>query len=177
MAADDARQTGGERLASWVREHARPLRGYVLGMVRRADVADDIVQEVFQRAWQARDHYRDEGHERAYLLRIADRLVVDRSRRQGHEVNVDDATWQELEPVARPEPPLEVLASNETGEELTAALGQLTPPQKRVLLLRYFGNLTFEEIASTLECPLGTALSHARRGLIALRKLIMARMS
>src|SRR5437773_11078843 len=101
MAADDTRRAGEERLAHWVREHAAAVRGYLLGMVRRADVADDLVQDVFQRAWQARDRYRDEGYERAYLLRIADRLVIDRSRRMGHEVNVDEATWREVEPAAR----------------------------------------------------------------------------
>ena len=54
MAADDAGQSGEERLAQWVREHARAVRGYLLGMVRRPDVADDLLQDVFQRAWQAR---------------------------------------------------------------------------------------------------------------------------
>ena len=175
MSAADAHQTGEERITRWVREHARAVRGYVLGLVRRADVADDVVQEVFQRAWQARDRYRDEGHERAYLLRIADRLVVDRSRRRRHELNVDDAAWHEVEPASRSETPLDALAKGEAGEELTAALDELTAAQKRALLLRFFGDLTFEEIAETLDCPLGTALSHCRRGLITLRKMLSAK--
>src|SRR5262245_28681243 len=138
MSAADARQTGEERIVRWVREHARPIRGYVLAMVRRADVADDLVQEVFQRAWQARERYRDEGHERAYLLRIADRLVVDRSRRRARELNVDEATWHEVEPAARAELPGDFLARGEAGEELAAALDELTAAQKRVLLMRFF---------------------------------------
>jgi RNA polymerase sigma-70 factor, ECF subfamily len=172
MGAGDARTSAEERIARWVREHAHALRGYCLGMVRRGDVADDLVQEVFQRAWQARDRYRDEGHEQAYLLRIADRLVVDRSRRMGLEINVDEQAWHEVEPAARTEVPLDALARGESSDELAAALDQLTSAQKRVLLLRFFGDLTFEEIAVTLGCPLGTALSHCRRGLIALRKLL-----
>ena len=60
-------------------------------------------------------------------------------------------------------------------EELAAALNELTLAQRRVLLLRYFGELSFEEIAGTLGCPLGTALSHCRRGLAALRKLLTAK--
>jgi RNA polymerase sigma-70 factor (ECF subfamily) len=174
MTADDGCHLAEERIARWVREHARAVRGYLLGMVRRADVADDLLQEVFQRAWQARDRYRDEGHERAFLLRIADRLAIDRSRRLGLEVNVDEATWHEVEPAARSEMPVEELARGETSDELTAALNRLTPAQRRVLLLRYFGSLTFEEIANTLGYPLGTALSHCRRGLAAMRKLLTA---
>jgi len=174
MAADDATHLAEERIARWVREHARAVRGYLLGLVRRADVADDLVQETFQRAWQARDRYRDEGHERAFLLTIADRLAIDRSRRLGLEVNVDDATWHEVEPTARGADSADELTQGETSEEMSAALSRLSTAQRRVLLLRFFGNLTFEEIASTLNCPLNTALSHCRRGLAAMRKLLTA---
>src|SRR5262245_59538562 len=175
MTASDACSRADERLTRWVHDHARAVRGYLLGVLRRADAADDLLQEVFQRAWQARDRYRDEGHERAYLLRIADRLVVDRSRRLGVEINVDDAVWHELEPAAPTEIPLDVLARAETNYEVTAALNELTLAQRRVLLLRFFGDLAFEEIAAALDCPLGTALSHCRRGLAAMRKLLTVR--
>lgn len=175
MSPLDAGQAGKERLARWVGEHARAVRGYILGMVRRADLADDILQEVFQRAWQAQDRYRDEGHERAYLLRIADRLVIDHSRRRRQEVNIDATQWSELEPEARTEGALDKLARTELSGEIAAALDQLTHAQQRVLLLRYFGDLSFEEISATLGCPLGTALSHCRRGLAALKKLLVAK--
>jgi RNA polymerase sigma-70 factor (ECF subfamily) len=158
-----------------VREHAGAVRGYVYGLVRRVDVADDVVQEVFQRAWQARDRYREAGQERAFLLRIADHLVIDRGRRRKFEINVDDAAWRELEPADRGKEPLDELARGELGDELSAALDQLTAAQTRVLLLRFFGELTFEQIAETLDCPLGTVLSHCRRGLAALRQLLTAK--
>src|SRR5437868_5409777 len=139
MTANDARRLAEERIARWVREHARAVRGYLLGMVRRTDVADDLVQDVFQRAWQARDRYREEGHERAFLLRIADRLVIDRSRRLGLEVNINESAWRVIEPPAPTELPLDGLSGDETNHELAVALDELTLPQKRVLLMRYFG--------------------------------------
>src|SRR3954469_11381865 len=121
MTATDARRQAEERLARWVRNHAGAVRGYLLGMVRRPDVADDLLQDVFHRAWQSRDRYREEGHERAFLLRIADRLVIDRGRRRGVEVNVDEAAWRTVEPQSAAELPLAEIASTETNEELTAA--------------------------------------------------------
>ena len=66
----------------------------------------------------------------------------------------------------------DALHTAETNQELTAALDQLSLNQRRVVLLRYFGDLSFEQIAAELECPLGTALSHCRRGLAAMRKLL-----
>jgi RNA polymerase sigma factor (sigma-70 family) len=99
-------------------------------------------------------------------------LVIDRGRKLGQEINIDEATWHEVEPAAQTVLPLDQIAAGETSDELSAALGQLTQSQRRVLLLRYFSDLTFEEIAGTLGCPLSTALSHCRRGLAAMRKLM-----
>jgi len=159
-------------LSRWVREHSRAVRGFLLGLVRRHDVADDLLQEVFQRAWQARAGYQERGRERSYLLKIADRLACDRSRRLGVEVTVDESAWELLEPSGESQQPLDVLADRDTSRELAAGLDRLTPPQRRVLLMRYYSDLEFADIASQMEIPLNTALSHARRGLMALKKVL-----
>jgi len=164
-------QSDSELLSRWVREHSRAVRGYLLGLVRRPDVADDLLQDVFHRAWQARGSYEDRGRERAYLLKIADRLVCDRSRRRV-ETTVDEAAWRELEPSGDDRLPLEELAARELDGELAAGIDRLSPPQRRVLLLRYYGELDFAEIARQLEIPINTALSHARRGLLALKRTL-----
>jgi RNA polymerase sigma factor (sigma-70 family) len=69
--------------------------------------------------------------------------------------------------------PSEALARTEAAERLTGALDRLSPAQRRVLLLRYYGQMSFAEIADVVGCPLSTALSHCRRGLLALRKLMV----
>lgn len=143
-----------------------------MAMVRRPDVVDDLVQEVFCRAWQARERYREEGNARAYLLRIADRLMCDRGRKSGREVNVSEEGWKQIEPVQREQAPAEGLSQKEVFGQLASAMESLTPAQRRVLLLRYYGELSFAEIGQIVGCPTGTALSHAHRGLLALRKLL-----
>jgi len=158
-----------ERLAAWVNDHGRSVHGYLLALVRRPDLADDLTQDVFRRAWQARDRYEDRGTPRAYLLRIADRLACDWARRSGTEVNVDAETWEQVEPAARDEQPDVASLGAETAEQLRAALDGLSPTQRRVLLLRFYGEMEFADIAAQLECPLGTVLSHCHRGLKALR--------
>jgi RNA polymerase sigma-70 factor (ECF subfamily) len=163
---------GSERLAQWVRDHARPVRGYLLALVRSPDVADDLLQEVFRRAWQGQDRYCEQGTPRAYLLKIADRLACDWGRKARLEVQLDDEAWQQIEPSAGQLEPAEELDLDEARRELAAALESISPPQRRVLLLRYYGNLGFQEIAGIMNCPLGTVLSHCRRGLLAMRKLL-----
>jgi RNA polymerase sigma-70 factor (ECF subfamily) len=171
MATPDRDQFDRERLTRWVREHGGAVRGYALAMLRRPDMADEVAQEVFCRAWAARCRYEDSGRPRAYLLRIADRLVCDVLRRAGREVAVDGETWRQIEPTCQMDQPDEVLIDAEIKNELTVAMESLSGPQRRVLLLRYYGQLEFAQIAATLDFPLSTVLSHCRRALLALRKL------
>jgi RNA polymerase sigma-70 factor, ECF subfamily len=172
--ADPRCRTDDEQLfAAWIREHGRAVRGFLLAMTRRADVADDLSQEVFCRAWQARSRYREQGNARAYLLRIADRLVCDRFRRAEPQVNLSEDGWRQHEPRDSAREPSQAVLMAEQSEQLAAALDQLSPMQRRVLLLRYYGQFSFAEIAETVGCPLNTALSYCRRGLESLRRVLV----
>ncbi len=158
--------------AQWVDQHGRAVRGFLGAMLRRDDLADDLTQEVFCRAWQARERYVEQGTARAYLLRIADRLACDHGRAAAAPAQLDDEAWRRQEPAGTAAQPLQAAVLAEQRELLAAALEQLSPLQKRVLLLRYYGQCSFAEIAATIGCPLGSALSHCHRGLEVLRKLL-----
>jgi RNA polymerase sigma-70 factor, ECF subfamily len=162
-----------ERFSEWVRDHGSAVRGFVMGLVRRSDVADDLCQEVFCRAWQGRERYSDQGKARAYLLQIAHRLVVDRGRRGERQTNLSDESWSVHEPASEAPEPSEAAVLSEQVKLLHAALDRLAPMQQRVLLLRYYGQMDFQQIADTVQTPLNTALSHCRRGLETLRRLLV----
>ncbi len=164
------------RFAQWVHDHGQAVRGFLLALVRRGDVADDLCQEVFCRAWQARQRYTDQGKARAYLLQIAHRLVVDRSRRNEPQTNLNEEAWTVHEPPTETPGPSQAAMMNEQIGLLHAALDRLAPMQQRVLLLRYYGQMDFQEIADTLQTPLNTALSHCRRGLETLRQMLVETM-
>jgi len=162
-----------EPLSQWGGEYGPVVRAYLVAMVRRVDVADDLAQEVFCRAWQARDRYHEQGNAKAYLLRIADRLLVDRARRGGREVTLDADGWRRMEPASSADDPARLAAQGENARRLDEALERLSPMQRRVLLLRYYGQFRFAEIAEMTGCPLGTVLSHGHRGLAVLRGLLV----
>jgi RNA polymerase sigma-70 factor (ECF subfamily) len=172
MTSSSQQDSHEARVMRWVKDHSGAVRGYVLGFVRRADLAEDLVQDVFRRVWQARERYEEQGSPRAYLLRIADRLVCDHGRRTRREITLDDAGWVEAEPADERAAAIDPLVETETNAALNAALDALTELQRRVLLLRYYGEMSFEDIAATIDCPLNTALSHCRRGLLSLRKIL-----
>ena len=168
-----------ERLTHWVREYSRAVRGFLGAMLPCADLAEDLTQEVFRRAWQARTGYREQGTPRAYLIRIADRLACDwfrsngarQARREQPLVSVATGGDDAGDPGSHVGPELQLIRAEEQ-EKLHLCIDRLTEHQRRVLTLRYFGNMEFSEIAATMQIPLNTALSHCRRGLLALRELL-----
>jgi RNA polymerase sigma-70 factor (ECF subfamily) len=159
-----------DRLSRWVREHGQPLFGFLLRSVGNWALAEDLTQEVFARAWRHREAYQEIGQERAYLLRIAARLVRDHYRRPALATLVQDP--EGAEPLTAESAPSAMLEQAETEKELNEALDRLSPAQRQTLLLRYYGEMSFEEIAQVMQIPLSTALSHARRGLSGLRKML-----
>lgn len=105
-------------------------------------------------------------------MRIADHLARDR-RRVRRPVNLDETGWQRHEPFSQAAEPSRAAVLAEEIQKLNSVITQLSPLQQRVLLLRYYGQLSFAEIAEIVGCPLNTALSHCRRGLETLRKLLV----
>lgn len=163
-----------ERLARWAREYGAPILGFLTRMLDDRHQADDLLQEVFCRAWEGRQRYADAGHERAYLFRIATRLVQDEWRRRGLRIRCHECTLDGIELADEVgENPLAILSRIETHHQLNHALGVLSPAQRQVLLLRYYGEFGFERIAEIMNSPLNTVLSHCHRGLSALRQLLV----
>lgn len=161
-----------EQITTWTAQYGGLVRGYLMSMVRRADVADDLSQEVFLRAWKGLDLYAEQGEAKAYLMKIAYRVVCNAKRRRSMEVNVDDETWTAVEPIDAKADPARNVHQTELNATLGAVLDQLSEAEKKVLTLRYFGEMKFNEIADLIEMPLNTVLSHARRGLARMRDIM-----
>ena len=169
MGTDAKDSCESERMVAWVRDHGPAVRGYLRGIVRCADQAEDLTQEVFTRAWTHRARYTEQGQARAFLLRIADRLACDHLRRVKAETSRMDKIRDGAQPDGAADDPVRRATHAEAAQRVAAALELLSPVQRRVLLLRYYGAMPFHEIAETLSIPLSTALSHCHRGLRHLR--------
>lgn len=161
-----------DRLTSWVKEHGQAVFGFLFVRTRNRAIAEDLSQEVFVRAWKHRESFQGQGKDRAYLLQIADRIACDWSRdrtnTQGEQIPFEDIP----DPVGANQDPTAAIADEETRRQLSQAIDLLSDNQRRTLAMRYFGQMEFHEIARILELPTNTVLSHVRRGLVALRRIL-----
>ena len=140
-----------------------------LRIVGRADIAEDVAQEAFVTAYCSLGSYRGDGPLGGWLLRIATRLAFRRIDRR-KAVALDEVP----EPRAprRDADPLHRVLEDERQSAVRDAVARLGEPYREVVALRYFAELSLNEIASATGRPLGTVKTHLRRGLERLRPVL-----
>lgn len=173
---------GDERaFRTLVERHQERIFGYLVGMVRDREVANDLFQETFLRAiaamQQRRGSYEKQGRWLGWVMRIARNAALDhlRSRKKWQDVDRnDDEGTPFFERLPSEEPGAEeTVHFAEQVEELRAAIEKLPPEQREVVLLRHESELTFREIAEITDVSINTALGRMRYALINLRKLML----
>jgi RNA polymerase sigma-70 factor, ECF subfamily len=128
------------------------------GVLRNAADAEDVAQEALLRAFRKFHRLRDMTRFRAWLVRIAFRLALDRWR-SARRRERRETEWSL--PERRPAPPTteEIAASSEFQAHLERALDELPEKSRMVLLLAAIQGYTLEEVAGMLGVPVGTVKS------------------
>ena len=148
-----ARAKAGEDAAyRWLldRYRARVVR-LAAHVLRRDSEAEDVAQEAFMTAFRRLPSFRGEGRFCAWLFQITVRLCLDRRRA---------ARWAaEVPEEFSPNPPVRTDGDTETRLLVAALLDQLSPPMRAALALRELEGLEYDEIAQTLNIPVGTVRS------------------
>jgi RNA polymerase sigma-70 factor, ECF subfamily len=157
-----------------VERHHSPLLGYLyrLNNGDRA-LAEDLVQEAFLRVLRQANYQPDRPF-KPWLYAVATNLTRDHYKSAATRYTVtassEDATLAGMfDNVPGPE---EMVLSAEKGSEVAAALGQLGPEYRAALLLRFYNGLSLQEIAQSLQIPLGTVKSRLSVGTHRLRELL-----
>ena len=136
--------------------------------VKREEI-EDVVSEVFFKAYSNLSRYRPQHPFSTWLYRLAANHVVDhgrRARRRGQSVELDER-------LDDPAPgPGEQSAERERVEIVRAALNELKPRYREVMFLVYIEGFRVEEAARTLGLPQGTIKSRLMRGREAMRKIL-----
>ena len=166
-----------DAISQLIERHSRRVRDYIRMMVKDRDVAEDIFQETFIKAVRVIDEgrYTDNGKFLSWILRIAHNQVIDyfRAQRQDKSVTESDAGYDVLGTLQFAERTAEDEIVCEQIEHEVRMLVELLPEEQReVVRMRYFGGLSFKEIAEQTGVSINTALGRMRYALINLRRMI-----
>jgi len=142
------------------------LRVFARGLCSGRAIADDMVQDALTRAWSARQSFESGSNFRAWIFMILRNQFYTTVRKMSRMMPWDpEASERILVTPANQEWQLEVAA-------VTAALQQISPEQREVLLLVGANGLSYEEAAEITGCAVGTIKSRLARGRIALKAII-----
>ncbi len=148
-------------------DHADELVRFLTGVAGDIQLARDAVQISFTKLIEQGGPDKRESR-KAWLFRVAYNEVLATRRRQvvGDRVK-RGLQWLQS---ASSAPADDLLVRRESVESVRAAIDQLPTPQSEIVRLRIYEEMTFAEIASQLQIPLGTALSRMRAAMGSLRK-------
>ncbi len=151
--------------------YARALFTFFLGYTADERLAEELVNDTFVRVWQALGRYREEGHFRAWLFRIARNLAADQYRRRKRRPE-EVPLKEEIAPssAALAQNAMEDIARQERLDEVHAALQHLRPDYRTVLLLRFIEGLSVRETAHAMRRSEGAVRVLQLRALKALRQ-------
>jgi RNA polymerase sigma-70 factor (ECF subfamily) len=152
----------------------RVLR-YVTFSINDRDLAESITQDCFLKAYRGRASFRGDCAVSTWLIGIANNLVRDQLRlkkfqfwRKANATSLDITELASFLPSGESSPEARLLA-RERSEQVKEALNGLSVNQRKVFLLKFFEEMTLDEIATMTGMPINTVKTHLYRAVTAIR--------
>lgn len=163
----DDPQDGGDKLSDRIAAELPRLRRHAVSLFYNRADAEDLVQDCCEAALSKQDSLQDPARLRSWLFAILNNLFLMRLRsktRRGQTLAIDDFV-DDLAASAPPE-------DRDTATDLARAMGKLSAEHRQILLLINVEGLSYEEVAETLDVPIGTVMSRLARARQRLRSLL-----
>lgn len=164
-------------LAILVERHQSKIYGYIYSKVSDRDLTEDIFQETFFKVihtLKSKKYYNEEGKFLSWVLRIANNLIVDKFRSDKKMfLKRDTEEYSIFSTITDNSPNIEKeLIKNQVDMDLKKIIQELPQDQKEVLMMRYYSDMSFKEIADITGVSVNTTLGRMRYAITNLRKVI-----
>ena len=153
--------------------HQSRVFSYILHIVKIHDLAEDIFQETFVKAIMTikQGRYSESGKFSAWITRIAHNLIIDHDR-QENTVSTDEEDANFLNRKDLCEENIEdVMVVNQIHKDIKRIIKALPESQREVLIMRYYRNMSFKEIADATQVSINTALGRMRYAILNMRRI------
>ncbi len=147
------------------------IHGVIVNIVKKHDVAEEVMQDVFVKIWQKSDSYsKQKGRFFTWILNIARNAAIDTVRSKGYKTEKQNLSTDSF---------VDTIAGHDRLEHTTDAIGikkfveQLTETCKAIIDLLYFKGFTQSEASETLEIPIGTVKTRNRSCIKSLRAIVL----
>lgn len=161
-----------QALAALYDATSRTVYGLLLRILSDPSAAEEVLLDVYTQVWrQAGAYSRERGTPMAWMTTIARSRAIDRLRRTRQE----QQRTEPLDKAARcagSESVEDEASAGEVRAVVRAALDALTPEQREVIELAYYGGMSHSEIAAARGLPLGTVKTRTRLGMMRLRDIL-----
>ena len=169
-----------DRYRILVDRHRDKLYGVMFRLLRDGQLAEEFAQEALVKAYTSLAGFRGESGFGTWLIQIGIHLVRDYRRRSGRNSHLHLVSLEEHEEnrpagaeIANPHPgndPLAVLEASELSELIDIALARLPDEYREVIALKHDEGLSYEQLAESLDCSIGTVKSRLNRAHTALQR-------
>ncbi len=159
-----------------IERHQMRLFSYIIHSVKDNELANDIFQETFVKAIMTirQKRYVENGKFSAWIMRIAHNLIIDHFRQEKSEKlqSTDASEVDILNRKELSEPTIEdTMVGTQIEMDLHRLIMALPQNQREVLLMRYYKNMSFKEIAEFTQVSINTALGRMRYAILNMRRM------
>ncbi|MCM1292875.1 MAG: sigma-70 family RNA polymerase sigma factor [Bacteroides sp.] len=159
-----------------LKRHQDRVFSYILSIVKNTDIANDIFQETFVKAITTikQGRYSESGKFSAWITRIAHNLVIDYYRQEKSEnlCSADDEAVNVLNRKELSDVNIEdVIINDQIHDDVRRLVDALPDNQREVLMMRYYRDMSFKEIADATKVSINTALGRMRYAIINMRRI------
>lgn len=158
-----------------VRTYLPRVLAVAQNLVGRAGDAEDVAQEVFFKVHQKLANFREEASLYTWLYRVTVNTATDFMKRRSHRPLGQVEELDNLPVQDSGDTPLAAVARADLAREVRAAIQEVPGAFRTVLVLREIEQLTYEEIAKTMKCSIGTVESRLFRARARLKAILERR--